>query len=617
MRDDTFHADRHAQLGPVLAGVFGALDAPALVAVAEKLHWVSLKGGDTLFRQGDAGDDVFVIVNGRLRTVLDETQGGRRVLEEAGRGATLGELALLTGEARAASVVAMRDSDLVRLPKVAFDALLERHPHAMMRIARAAAMRLRNASRAPSRGSGPATFALVPASAGAPVAGLARLLAGALGGPSHVLHVAAASVDRALGRTGAAQAGEGEATHGAVVAWLSEQERTHRHVMLEADASWTPWTRRCLRQADRVFVVAGADDDPAPGEIEAAMRTVSAQARVELVLVQREGRARPEGTARWLAPRDVAAHHHVRLSRAGDVARLARRMSGHATGLVLGGGGARGFAHIGMLRALAEDRIDVDVVGGTSIGALIAAAHAHGRGIDEMMDLARSFASPAKLLDRTLPLASLMAARKVTALYQHLFGDARIEDLWTPLFTVSSSLTSARAVVHRTGLLWQAVRASTAIPAIFPPLLADDGDVLVDGGVMNNMPLDVMRDWCEGGTVIGVNPMPGEDKRKPYCFGPSLTGWEALKGRLRWFGSTVRAPSILGSVMRATEINSANRMRLASFRALADVLVEPPLGDFPILAFDRYEPIVEIGYRSAREALDAWRPSTPGVAPLA
>ena len=108
---------------------------------------------------------------------------------------------------------------------------------------------------------------------------------------------------------------------------------------------------------------------------------------------------------------------------------------------------------------------------------------------------------------------------------------------------------------------------------------------------MNNMPLDVMRDWCEGGTVIGVNPMPTEDKEKRYNFGPSLSGWEALKGRLRWFGSTTRAPSILGSVMRATEINSANRMRLAvvpragrpdrraAARRLPDPRVRPVRGD--------------------------------------
>jgi predicted acylesterase/phospholipase RssA/CRP-like cAMP-binding protein len=607
---DSLDPRRRAELDPALVAAFGELDDAALAAVASRLHWVSLPGGATLFRRGDRGDDVYVVVNGRLRTFIDDPEAGVRVLEEAGRGAAIGELALLTGEPRAATVVAVRDSDLVRLPKSAFDALLDSHPRAMMRIARAAAMRLHRSSQRVSRGGAAAsTFALVPVGPGAPLDALARRLSGALGGERHVARIASADVDARLGRAGIAQAGDGDYGHDAVVAWLSAQEREHRHLLLVADPGWTRWTQRCLRQADRVLVIANAGDAPEPGEIEQAMLESGRYAGVELVIVHPDDCARPSSTARWLGPREAATHHHVRLANDRDVARLARRASGRALGLVLGGGGARGFAHIGMLRALAEDGIEVDLVGGTSIGALIAGAHAHGLGVDHMVELARSFASRRKLLDRTLPFASLMSARKVTALYQHLFGDAHVEDLWMPLFAVSSSLSRARAVVHRRGPLWRTVRASTAIPAIFPPVLGEDGEVLVDGNVMNNMPLDVMRDWCGGGTVIGMNPMPTDDKLRRYSFGPSLTGWEALKGRLRWFGSTTRAPSILGSVMRATEINSANRMRLASFRSLADLIVEPKLGGFPILAFDQFEAIIEIGYRSAREALDAWRAS--------
>ena len=200
-----------------------------------------------------------------------------------------------------------------------------------------------------------------------------------------------------------------------------------------------------------------------------------------------------------------------------------------------------------------------------------------------------------------------MAGRKVSALYQNLFGDLLIEDLWMPLIR-RVERPEPRARGHpRSRPVWRAVRASTAIPAIFPPLLADDGEVLVDGGVMNNMPLDVMRARCEGGTVIGLNPMPTNDKMKPYHFGPSLTGWEALKGRLRLFGSRTRAPSIIGSVMRATEINSANRMRQPSYRALADLLIEPALDGYPILAFDSYKPIIDIGYRASQGAIAAWQ----------
>jgi predicted acylesterase/phospholipase RssA len=430
------------------------------------------------------------------------------------------------------------------------------------------------------------------------------------------LRLDSGEVDRLLARPGIAQSEENSAVHASIVAWLAGQEREHAHLVLVADAEFSAWTRRCLRQADRILLVADARAAPTLAVLDQQLASMDLDARIELVLLHADGATSPSGTAGWLATPSVSSHHHVRLGDDRDLRRVARRVSGRAVGLVLGGGGARGFAHIGVLRALAESGIEVDVVGGTSIGSLIAGAHAAGVGVDTMMELARSFASPRKLLDRTLPVTSLMAGRKVTGLYQDLFGEVAIEDLWTPCFAVSSGLSRAEVVVHARGTMWKAIRASTAIPAIFPPMLHDDGEVLVDGNVMNNMPLDVMRDFCGGGTVIGVNPMPTTDKEKRYSFGPSLTGWEALKGRLRWFGSTTHAPSILGSVMRATEINSANRMRQPAFRALADLLVEPGLAAYPILAFDRFEEIIEIGYRSAREALDGWQPDSAAARPL-
>jgi NTE family protein/lysophospholipid hydrolase len=609
---------RRTQLVGVLTELFGALEPQAQADLEQHLEWRELAGGDTLFRQGDAGDDVFIVVNGRLRVSVadDGVADGRRVLEEVGRGQAVGEVGLLTGEPRAATVTAVRDSDLLRLSRASFDALLDRHPRPMMTIARAAAKRLREASLRAQRPPGPSSFALIAGGDPRLLAPLAARLAaqlGALAGHAdRVLLLDSAGVDRRLARPGIAQSGPGSIVHESLVAWLAALEREHAYTVLCADADDTEWTRRCLRAADRVLVVAAAGDPATPGAVEARARSLHPTAHYELVLVHPDDASQPAGTLPWLEAREFAGHHHVRVGHAGDLARLARRVAGRANALVLGGGGARGFAHVGGLRALDEAGIAVDMIGGTSIGAVIAGARALGLTFEDLTELARSFASRRKILDRTLPIVALTEGAKVTALYRQVFGATCIEDLWIPYFAVSSGLSRAEAVLHTRGELWWAARASTAVPAIFPPVVAQDNEVLVDGNVMNNMPLDVMRARCEGGTLVGINPMPAMLKPRPYNFGPSVSGWKALAGRMKVLGVRLRAPNLVGSVMRATEINSANRMRSPAFRALADLLIEPPVGGYAIHGYSAWEPIVEIGYKAAKEALAAW-PLTPSL----
>jgi predicted acylesterase/phospholipase RssA len=218
-------------------------------------------------------------------------------------------------------------------------------------------------------------------------------------------------------------------------------------------------------------------------------------------------------------------------------------------------------------------------------------------------------------LDRTLPVESLMASVKVTALFRHLFKDIQIEDLWRPYFCVSSNLTQAEPVVHRQGPLWEAVRASTAIPGIFSPMLYG-GDVLVDGGVMNHFPIDIMREQCGNGTLIAVNTSPRTEKLRNYQFGPSISGWHVLWSKINPFIPSQRVPSIFHTLVRATEINSV--YRLPTIEGLANILIEPPVERFRTLDFGAYEEIMEVGYRAAQEQLAAVLPLTaPVVSPLA
>lgn len=603
---------RGTQLVGILSEVFGPLDTAAQAELGARLVWRQLAGGERLFAQGDASDDVYIVVNGRLRASVANggADGATRAVEEVGRGQVVGEVGLLTGEARVATVTAVRDSDVLALSRASFEALLDHQPRSMLAIARGAARRLRQSVLSTQRAPGPTAFALLAGGDPRLLPSLARSLAAGLAtlveDPEQVLVLDSRTVDERLARPGIAQTGSDGPLHASLVAWMAALEREHTYVVLCGDADDTPWTRRCLRAADRVVVVAGAADPPQLRAAESAARERHPFARFELVLVHDDSASQPRGTLPWLTPRPFAAHHHVRLGRAQDVHRLARCLAGRAHALVLGGGGARGFVHLGALRALAEAGIAIDMIGGTSIGAVIAGASALGLRPDDMGELARSFASRRKLLDRTLPLVALTEGAKLTAIYRGVFGETAIEDLWLPYFAVSSGLSRAEAVLHTRGALWLAARATTAVPAIFPPIVTDDQEVLVDGNVMNNMPLDVMRSRCEGGTLIGVNPMPPIVKPRTYTCGPSVSGWKALAGRLRLFGVKLRAPNLFGAVMRATEINSANRMRQPAFRALADLLIEPPVGDYPIMGYGAWEPIMAIGYEATKAAITAW-----------
>ncbi len=412
-----FHDAFPNSLASVFAALFGQLEGEALAELEREFRWVQVAGGTPLFRKGDTGDDMYIVINGRLRVVIEDLNGAERVMEEVGRGGNVGELALLTGERRSATVCAVRDSDLLQLSKAAFERLLERYPRAMMQIVRTAAWRARRARQYPGReGSAATSFAVVPAGPDVPVGEFARRLTQALSPAGDTLRLAAADVDKLLGKPSAAQSVDDSVGHASLVAWLSEQERLNRFVILEADAGLTPWTRRCLRQADHVLVVGRAGANPAPGEIEAALGVLGLKARVELVLLHPDSTEWPSNTGAWLAPRRIHAHHHARLANNGDLRRLARRLTDRAVGLVLGGGGARGFVHIGAIRALEEEGVEIDFVGGTSMGSLIAAVYATHHTVEEMVELARSFSSRRKLLDPTLPLTALMAGRKVTRL---------------------------------------------------------------------------------------------------------------------------------------------------------------------------------------------------------
>jgi len=414
--------------------------------------------------------------------------------------------------------------------------------------------------------------------------------------------------DEQFGRTGAAQLPAEHPTSTVINYWLTDIEQSNSYLILDADRTLTEWTRRCLRQADRVVLVTAAGDATDPDLFSPLMaqtiKTSLLHSAPDLVLIQPEGVSRPAHTARWLSGLRLHTFHHVRMGEKRDFSRLARRLTGRAVGLVLSGGGARGFVHVGVIRALEEAGQEIDLIGGTSMGALLGALYAMNRNYEDILELVRTFSSPKKLMDYTIPFTSLVASYKVNRLLKELFGEVEIEDLWKNYFCVSSNLSQGEPVIHEVGSLWEAVRASIAIPGIFVPVLRD-GEVLVDGGVMNNFPIDIMRRRTEGGFVIGVNASPKKDLTGRFKFGPAISGWDLLWSKVNPLAPKIHAPSVFSNLIRVTEASSVYRNSLNL--AEADLLISPPVEAYATLAFNDYEKIIEEGYKAAQSKIEQLR----------
>lgn len=593
----------------VLRGIriFADLDDRQLEELERELEFVNVTGGEIFMREGEPGDSLAIIVHGRVRVFRSGPEGETPV-RELGHGEVLGEMSLLVSQPRFASVRAVRDSIVARLRADVFHRFALRRPEVLLRVSQVLVERL-----APSRQDGQSVQAISVVPAGPHGSDFVERLVRALEAFAPARHLSAAIVDRELGG-GAAQTPPDGARNTDLVTWLHAQEREFGFVVYETEPTLTPWTRRCLRQSDLVLSVAGAGSAPEPGEIEQAIAGTppAALARHELVLLH-DGE-RPTGTAEWLTRRPVRAHHHVRRGNQGDHERVARIVTGRGIGLALGGGGPRGFAHLGVMRALDEAGIPVDMVGGTSIGSIMGGFLAMGLGGEERMALAiEGFIETRFLIGVTFPTVSVSSSRTLTRLLRApgFFGDRQIEDFWLPYFCVSANITRAQPVIHDRGAAWRAVRASIAIPGILPPV-CDGGDLLVDGGVVDNLPVDVMRARLGGGRVIAVDLEPEVEMAAEEDFEPTISGWHVLGRKMNPFRPSRKVPSLIGVMMRARGVAGIRAQRDILASAGVDLYVRPALGTYGALDFKPGREIAEAGYRSACEALEKTPLAVPG-----
>ena len=570
-----------------------------------------LDRSEVLFHQGSPGDCLYLVKTGRLRVIHNLGLPDESIVGEVGPGEPVGELALLWSSTRSATVIAIRFTELARISRAAFEQLTQNHPSETMELMRVVAWRLKQSYERPPRHSLPSILAVIPAAGDVPLAETCERLMEFMPNPGTDSRlITGRDVPQAF-RVGADFTGgpnDRERQH-LLASWLNEQAEKAATTILQADKDLTPWTDCCLRQADLILILAHAKSDPTPGPIEQALAGLSypnALPRLELVLLH--DKATYRGTSAWLRPRNVARHYHVRLDSAEDRARAARLLTGKDHTLVLGGGGARGLAHIGVFRACQEIGLPIDRVGGVSMGSVIGGMIAQGSNWNEVNERMRHhMVNSGKLTQLTLPAVSFDSARRYLKQLERMFGDTQIEDLPINFFCVSSSLSRARVLVHRSGSMTKWIGGSSSVPGVAPPLV-EKGELITDGGVLNNLPIDVALD-DKAGRVIAVDVSPEVDLLMPETYSGRPRAGEVLGAWLRrrlGIGSepAVNYPSIFSLLFRASILNSIPTT--AALRKRADLFIQPPVAHCKLFEWARFDEIVEIGRREGAPALSAF-----------
>lgn len=555
---------------------FDNVGKAALAAVEDEVEWFCLPAGKHLFAENDPADAFYLVRSGALAAFRDGPMGRPNLIGYIRAGEPVGEMSLLEERPHSATVYAMRDSEIVRLPKASFDRLADKHPSLMRELSKMMLRRLRSG---PLRGgSEPRIFTLISTS------------------PTVDLDFRARALQDALSEIGVTSAIAGDECADWPGPKLDQFEASHDLVILTARLGDPAWARRAMARADRTWLLARSDARPSRPILPPDKTPATTLKLLDVVLLHHEGVTQAARPKDWADASDAARVFHWRQGSKDDIQRLARTLAGRSIGLVLSGGGARAYAHIGAVRAFTEMGIPFDFIGGASMGAIVGAGVALDWSQEELVDrIHEAFVASNPLSDWQLPVVSLARGAKVDARLKKHFGEVDIADMKRPYFCVSSNLSNGTPRVHRSGLLREGLRASIALPGILPPVV-DGEDLLVDGAVFTNFPSEQMRAFHRGANIgSDVTRARGVDPQD-FVDPPSFYGWVRKHG----FGEP---PPIASLLMRAATAGTMVSKH-AEFLDAVD-LVALPETDTDLREWKRFHDTIESGYAAAMKAVDS------------
>uniref|UniRef100_A0A672MLT6 lysophospholipase n=1 Tax=Sinocyclocheilus grahami TaxID=75366 RepID=A0A672MLT6_SINGR len=600
------------------------------------------------YEQGDKSDSTFIVLSGRLRSVIMKEDGKKELTGEYGRGDLIGVVEALTHQNRATTVHAVRDSELAKLPEGALSSIKRKFPQVVTRLIHLLGQKILQQVNGPltarslalhtpgskwdtgNPASNLATVTVLPVSEEVPLTAFTLELQHALLAIGPTLLLTSDIIKQRLGSAALDSVHEYRLS-----SWLGQQEDIHRIVLYQTDVSLTPWTQRCIRQADCIIIVGLGEQDPAVGELERMLEGSAVRAQKQLVLLHREDGPPPKGTAEWLNMRSwISRHLHLSCPRRvfsrrslpklremyqrvfqksadrhSDFSRLARVLTGNAIALVLGGGGARGCSQVGIIRALREAGIPIDLVGGNSIGSMMGALYAEDRSYSRMKIRAREWAMEMtsvfkKVLDLTYPVTSMFSGASFNSSINAVFKDKQIEDLWIPYFNITTDITASTMRVHTDGSLWRYVRSSMSLSGYLPPLCdPKDGHLLMDGGYINNLPADVARSM--GAKVVIAIDVGSQDETNLTNYGDALSGWWLLWKRLNPLAEKVKVLNMAEIQARLAYVCSVRQLESVKNSDYCEY-IRPPIDRYRTLEFGKFDEISEVGYQHGKTVFDVW-----------
>lgn len=571
--------------------LFSSLKKNEITEITPFFDKISIPADTVLFTQGSTSDYVFVLIAGDLVSILQMPSGETKTVSMINPIETLGELSALSGEQRTLSIQAVTDCELLKISKESFVRIIHQFPGILAEVLKTVTRRSIQTIKLIEDAGKPHNAKIIVA--------LTKSI------PSPTLLF---KYKEELLKSNSIFI-SGEDTNLTEIKKIIEKAYLTNQLIFIFLTGWSKNIFNIVREKlSHVYVLLCTDDrhitakdlQPISDDLLKAKHV-----KFDLILYQNAIFTTIVNTHKWLSLANFNQHYHIRPNEPGDFYRVIRYMTDKAFVLVLGGGGIKGYVHVGVIKAILDKRIPIDGIGGTSIGSAVGACYIVADSVENMLTifsrLKEATLASVSWRHLTLPMISMYSGNPATKKLINLFKAKCIEDLILPYFAVSANLTQNREVIHRSGLLWKALRSSCSVPGFFPPVVYN-GDLLLDGGLMNNLPVDIMRNIVGAEQTLLASSLTLRYGSEDYNFPPIFSLKDAILKKLHLSSKKYVLPPLLNTFLDALLIGATSLEMKNSLAA--DIIVRPNLSDFKSFSRENEDALEQIGYRTATLAIE-------------